>query len=453
MYDRLVKFFKEDLWLHSPGGSFIRSFFLSFLRILISSIRGFSRDDCFLKSSALTYYSLLSIVPVLAVAFGIAKGFGFDNRLQQEILIQLHEQPEVAHKIIDFSYSLLEHTQGGIIAGIGAIGLFYTVLKLLENIELSLNSIWHVSSQRPWTRKFSDYLATMIFCPFFFVISSSMTIYFTTLVTRATKEIQILDYISPLIFLSLNIIPYVFSCLLFTFIYLFMPNTKVPWKSGLIAGIVAGTAYQVLQIVYIKFQIALSNYGTIYGSFAALPLFLVWMNLSWIIVLAGAEVAYHLHKDRSNRLLAEFSKNYTLTSSRLVGLQLVWHCVNAFRSGKPPVLLEDLAKVLGISPPQMQEIAIELVNKKVLSEVIINSEEEEVGYQPAHEASELTIKEVCEALDPSVQMKIPIYPNAEIVQFQKTLAHFDTEIAHIPSNIPIISIKLPSTSDNSKSPE
>lgn len=451
MIDRWLKFFKQELWLHPPGGSSLRSFLHSFLRVIISAAKGFSSDECFLKASALTYYSLLSIVPVLAVAFGIAKGFGFEHRLEEEVLVQFHEQPEVAHKIIDFSYSLLEHTKGGLIAGIGAVGLFYTVLKLLENIELSLNSIWRVSAQRPWTRKFSDYLAMMICCPIFFAVASSTTIYFTTLIVKATRQIHILDYISPLIFFSLNIIPYLFSWLLFTFIYIFMPNTKVPWKAGLVAGIVAGTAYQVLQILYINVQIVVSNYNTIYGSFAALPLFLVWLNLSWLIVLAGAEIAYHQQRDRSNRVLAEYSANHSLTSVRIIGLYLVWQCVKAFQKGNPPIILPDISKNLGVPLSLLQEITDDLIDQKLLSEVVVSVSQENVGYQPAREINDIKIKTVCDALDKTNRRSIAVYPNPILSNIEKTYADYEELTAAQPMNFPLLNLAFSSTSDNSVS--
>jgi membrane protein len=447
MLQRLFKYFKEELWIYPSDGSFLSKFFRKILRITIATIQGFYNNECFLKASALTYYSLLSIVPVLAVAFGIAKGFGFDHRLQEEVLVQFHEQPDIARKIIDFSYSLLEHTKGGLIAGIGGLGLFYTVIKLLESIELALNSIWHVNSQRPWTRRVSDYLATMIFCPFFFVVASSITIYFTTLITKVTRQNHLLDFISPLIFLALNVIPYVFSWLLFAFIYLFMPNTKVSWKAGLIAGIIAGTAYQFLQMIYINLQVVVSNYNTIYGSFAALPLFLVWLNWSWLIVLSGAEIAYNLQKDSSNKLLAEYSKSHGMTSIRLMGLFLVWHCVQAFQKGNPPIMLSEMAKSLGVSIPFMQEIADDLVHHKVLSEVHFPSNEEE-GYQPARTIKDLTIKSVCDALDKSSRLSTAIYLNPELSQIEKYFNQYEDASTQLSLNTPLIEIPLPLTSDN-----
>lgn len=442
MWKQWLNFFKQDLWFHPPkGSSSLRSSCLSLMRIVASAARGFVYDDCYLKASALTFYSLLSVVPVLAVAFGIAKGFGFQQRLENEILVQFHEQPEIAHKIIAFSYSLLEHAQGGIIAGIGAIGLFYTALKLLESIELSLNSIWRISSQRPWTRKFSDYLSVMIFCPFFFVVSSSITIYFTTLVVRVTRKIQILDLISPLIFFFLNLIPYIFSWLLFSFIYLFMPNTKVPWKVALTAGIVSGTAYQILQIVYIKFQIGVSSYGAIYGSFAALPLFLLWLNFSWLIVLAGAEVAYHMQRDLSNKSIAQYSKAHVLTSYRSIGIYLVTLAVHAFHEAKPPILLSKIGRSLGIPLALLQEIADNLSSKKILSEVK-SAESDVFGYQPAQELSSLTLKCVLDALNSSNCKNIAVYQNKNLSALEQNISRYDQEINSLSVNIPLLELPI-----------
>lgn len=137
------------------------------LRIIYDSIRGFIADDCYSKASALTYYSLLSIVPILAVLFGIAKGFGFEQSLENEITVRFSEQREIMNKLIEFAYSWLHNAKGGVIAGIGTVVLFWSVMGLLSNVENALNAIWKIPTSRPYSRKISDYLATMLICPLF----------------------------------------------------------------------------------------------------------------------------------------------------------------------------------------------------------------------------------------------------------------------------------------------
>ncbi|HOX15820.1 MAG TPA: YihY/virulence factor BrkB family protein [Smithellaceae bacterium] len=173
----LINFIKNDIWrirhTNLPRG---KSFFLSPLRVLILSIRGFDEDKCHLRASALTFYSLISIVPVAAMAFGIAKGFGFEKILEAQLRSRLSGQEEVLNKVIGFSHSLLDSTRGGLIAGVGLIVLFWAVIKVLGQIEGSMNDIWGIKEGRSFGRKFGDYLSLMLICPVLIILSSSVTI-------------------------------------------------------------------------------------------------------------------------------------------------------------------------------------------------------------------------------------------------------------------------------------
>lgn len=263
-------------------------------RMLKNISRGFKKDLCYLRASALAYYTLLSIVPVLAVAFGVAKGFGLDEMLKERILVTFAEHPEVADKMVKFAYSALESTRGGLIAGVGVAFLFWVVYNLLNNVERSINAIWGIKEGRSFGRKLSNYLAMMVLGPVIIAIASSSAVFLATELDNLMAEGGVIEAISPVILMSLRLFPLLLSWILFSLIYLYMPNTKVRWKRAVIAGIIGGTIYQCVQWIYIHFQIGVSNYGAIYGSFAALPLFLIWMHMSWLIVLLGAEIAYQI---------------------------------------------------------------------------------------------------------------------------------------------------------------
>lgn len=263
-------------------------------RTLKNISRGFRDDLCYLRASALSYYTLLSIVPVLAVAFGVAKGFGLDEMLKERILVTFEEHPEIADKMVTFAYSALESARGGLIAGVGVAFLFWVVYNLLNNVEKSINAIWDIEKGRPFGRKLSNYLAMMVLGPVIIVIASSSAVFLATEINQLIGDGGIMETISPIILFSMRLFPLLLSWILFSLIYLYMPNTKVRWKRAVIAGIIGGTIYQCVQWAYIHFQIGVSNYGAIYGSFAALPLFLMWMHISWLIVLLGAEIAYQI---------------------------------------------------------------------------------------------------------------------------------------------------------------
>ncbi|MDY6973367.1 MAG: YihY/virulence factor BrkB family protein, partial [Thermodesulfobacteriota bacterium] len=290
---KLINFITTDIWrINLKDLPRKKSFLVRQIRTMLLAMRGFYEDKCLLSASSLTFYSLLSIVPVLAMAFGIAKGFGFETLLEKELIEKLPGQETILLKVVDFSKRLLENTQGGMIAGIGVIVLLWTVIKLLGHIESSFNEIWGVRRSRPFVRKMSDYLSVMLIGPIFVVVSSSATLFITTQINRIAENTALLSMLNPLIVLMLKMLPYCLIGILLTIIYILMPNTRVKVKSGLVAGIIAGAVFVSVQWGYINFQIVIAKYNAIYGSFAAIPLFLIWLQLSWLIVLFGAEISF-----------------------------------------------------------------------------------------------------------------------------------------------------------------
>ncbi len=179
------------------------------------------------------------------MAFGIAKGFGFEKMLESQLRDKLAGQEEILDNIIHFSHSLLENTQGGLIAGVGLIVLFWAVIKMLGQIEGSLNDIWGIKEQRSLGRKFGDYLSLMLVCPVLIILSSSATVLVITQVTLIVERLTILSAFSSIVMFFLKLLPYTLLWGLFTFLYIFMPNTKVRFINGLVAGIIAGTIFEV----------------------------------------------------------------------------------------------------------------------------------------------------------------------------------------------------------------
>jgi membrane protein len=201
-------------------------------------------------------------------------------------------QEEVMNRVVGFANSLLDNTKGGMIAGIGIVFLLWTVLKLLSHIERSFNDIWDVKKPRTYGRKFSDYLSIMLISPILFILSSSVTVFITTQITMITQKVALIGMFSPVIFFMMKFTPYCLMWVLFIFMYILMPNTRVNFSSGMIAGVIAGTIFQIVQWAYVDFQVGMARYNAIYGSFAALPLFLIWIQMSWLIVLFGAEISF-----------------------------------------------------------------------------------------------------------------------------------------------------------------
>lgn len=396
--------------------------FAKAMRIARSAFRGFQVDECSSKASALTFYSLLSIVPVLAVAFGIAKGFGFQQHLETELSEKFVEQRQIVDKLIEFAYKALENTQGGLLAGVGLIVLLWTVLKLFSNIESSFNAIWKVKKPRSFARSVSDYLAMMLFCPIFFAASSSLSVFVITTITDFSKSKEIWDQVSPFVFMALHIFPLILAWFLFTALYAIMPNTRVPLKYAFIAGICAGTAYQIVQAIYIKFQIGISSYSAVYGSFAALPLFLVWLNTSWLIALGGAEIAYHAENDP---LYLEIEHNQKKADARVLALLIVNQCIKAFRAGAAPASVYDLSHHTGVAISSTKQILHQLIDAGLLVEVNWKSNSGD-HYLPARDLKTITIKAVSDALNSARHNTYSLIYNDEVKRCEQALASLDT---------------------------
>ena len=391
----------------------VQRVFIKFGRVLRATFFGFVEDDCYSKASALTFYSLLSIIPVLAVLFGIAKGFGFEEILEAEINKQFVQQKQVMVKLIELAYSWLLNAEGGLIAGVGTVVLLWTVFGLLSNVESALNSIWKTKYYRPYFRKLSDYLATMIISPIFFVTLSSMNVYLHAIL-KQRQDNFVLDAITPLVLFLLKLSPYLLSWSLFTFIYTFMPYTKVYFRSALTAGIIAGTIFQIWQWVYIKFQVGVSSYGAIYGSFAALPLFLIWLQVSWLIVLAGAELAF----ESENELFIG-DKPPEPISLKSAALLITYRCMEAFKGKKEPVTDRALAHELGISLYHLHSVIEILESQRIISAATQNNKN--IGYQPARPLDSITFQTVCQAVENSLKIEARVQESAEMDLIEKTL--------------------------------
>jgi membrane protein len=398
LFNFVKNFLLHDIWRISHMGiSPIQSLLVKQLKIFIITFRGFLENKVSLRASALTYYTLLSVVPIVAMAFGIAKGFGFDKVLEQELSSKLSGQEDVVSYIITFANSMLQKTKGGLVAGIGLVLLFWSVMKVLGNIEASFNDIWQIKKGRSFFRKFSDYLSIMLIAPIFIFLSSSVTVYITTQVVHITQQIDLLGFFSPVIFFLVKLIPYVLIWILFSFIYIVMPNTKVKFSSGIIAGIIAGTVFQVTQWLYVKFQIGVSNYNAIYGSFAALPLFMIWMQTAWLIVLFGAEMSFatqNYEKYEYENEVAKISPKY----KQLLSLLIVQYIVKKFARHEKAPEIDDISHNLKIPSRITREILNVLTEARIISEVNTNNELEEC-YQPAVDINSITIKYVIDKLD------------------------------------------------------
>ncbi len=430
---RLKELFRVDI-ISKPKESYSRRklFLIRQIKIFTMAFKGFNKDRVQMRASALTYYSILSIVPIIAMAFSIAKGFGFETFLREKIMESFSTQEKVLEWIMTFVDRYLTNINGGLIAGVGIVLLFWSVMKLLSNIESSFNDIWQIKKARVMSRKMSDYISLVVIAPILLLVSSSTTIFLSEEIQNSSDVFPLLGYIGPLLSFLVSLIPYILMWMVFTLLYIIMPNTKVEFKSALIGGIIAGTMFQLLQWAYFYFQSLLTSYGAIYGSFAALPLFLIWMQTSWLIVLFGAEVAY------SNQNVEHYeaeSEVFIISNhiKRTVTLVLLREIVLNFKNSKPPETAEQLANKLEISTRLARDILYELCESKIISETVTQNVKEN-AYQPAMDIDKLTVGFVLDMLDKRGQDSLISGNPKEVEKMKKIVDGFMEELQKSKNN-------------------
>ena len=402
----IISFIKEDIWLlHEQRLPLFKAAIIKSLKIVILSVQGFSRDLCPLRASALTLYSILSIVPVIAMLFGIAKGFGFETMLEQRLLEQAPDQDAMVLQLISFAQNLLESTKGGVVAGIGIVVLFWTIINVIGNIEESFNYIWKIGTGRSISRKFSDYLSLMLLAPVLLIASGSITVFLDTKITWLITVIELPEFGTWLVVKALGLSPLVLMIALFTFTFIFMPNHKINYRAGIIAGIVTGIMYHLLQWAYLSLQIGVSSYNAIYGSFAALPLFVVWLQTGWMIVLFGCEMAFFLQNYEIYRNNNRFS-DLSFSLKKVIALQITHLIIKNFIQLNNPLTADEIATKLVIPIAIIQPVLSKLIASHIIVEFKNQDEDDEV-YQPAVDINILTIAYVINALEQCGQNHLP----------------------------------------------
>lgn len=427
------RFVESDIWrIPLRELSPKQSFLIRQLRIVLIAFRGFSEDKVRIQASALTYYTLLSIVPIVAMALGIAKGFGLEAYLENLLQQALAGREEMLRWILSFSKSWLETTHGGMIAGAGFIILIYIVMRVLNKVESAFNDIWQISKPRPWSRKLSDYFAMMLIAPIFLIMAGGATVFLKTQIENITENLALLGFMSPVLLFLVRLIPYALIWIMLTIVYMVMPNTNVKFSSALIAGIIAGTAFQLTQLGYIHFQIGVSRYNAIYGSFAAIPLLLIWMQISWLIILFGAEISFANQNVEHYEFEAE-TANISHNSKKILSLYILHYLVKNFYHSKPPVTSGDISHKLEIPNKLVRNILNHLSGTKLVSE-IQGSHAKELLYQPAMDINQITIISALSKFEKEGYNEIIAKPSEELSKIKDTLEHFNKTLEARPEN-------------------
>lgn len=376
-----------DIWSIGKGDvSKMRFLFYSILKKLLLAIEFTTTKRITSAAAALTYSTLLAIVPIFAVVFGIARGFGYNKYIEEWFRESFSSQPQVSEIIIGFVNSYLVHTKSGLFLGIGLLFMLFTVMMLISNIERTFNDIWQAKKPRSVFRTITDYTSMLLLMPVVIVITSGISIFFATIF----KQIEDTMVIGSLAQFFLQLLPYVLMSGVFIALYLFMPNTKVKLSCALVPGILAGVAMQGLQLFYIHSQIWVSSYNAIYGSFAALPLFMLWIQISWLICLFGAELCY-ANQNMDDYAFKAKTEDLSHRYKMLLSLVLASRICRNFSEGGKPLSALKLKLATGIPIRIVNDLLYQLVQINILTEIPSGDKDGESLYQPAECITRLSV--------------------------------------------------------------
>lgn len=392
---KIIDFLTVKIWhIQHDDVSPLKFYFYEVIKTVVLAVERATTKRMINSASALTYSSLLALVPILAVVFAIARGFGYNKYIESWFREALASQPQAAEAIIGFVNSYLVHTKSGVFLGIGLIFMLWTVIMLINNIEQTFNYIWQVKKPRSMFRTITDYMAMFLLMPIIIVITSGVSIFMAAL----SGEIEDYVLLAPVVKFLIALMPYVVMSAVFIALFIFMPNTKVKFRCAIIPGILAGVAMQGLQLFYIHSQIWVSSYNAIYGSFAALPLFMLWVQISWTICLFCAELSYtnqNLEEFAFKAQTEDISHRYRL----MLSIILAGHICRRFSEGQKPYTALELKLQTGIPIRITNDLLYELTDVNILTEITNDEKGEDSRYQPAEDLARLSVGTLVDRLE------------------------------------------------------
>ncbi len=395
MIQKIYHFIRHDLWERTGNDlSKGRKILYMFLKTIVLSIRGYAEDELNTRSKALTYSMVFSVVPILAMVLAVAKGFGFEQVIEEQLhRITILEQTNAIPDIMGFVERYLATTQDGLFLGVGLVVLLWAVYSFFNNIELSFNRIWNVKKSRNYIRQFSIYITVLIMIPVLVVVTSGFNIF----VHSTVAQYSMFDAMPHFKSLCIKAIPFVVCWIIFSFMYYAIPNTKVGFVAAVIPGVLIGTLFQLLQVLSVYIVLFLSRTNIVYGAFAAIPLILTWLYWSCLLTLIGAEISYAIQNNEYFEYDAEMEK-MSRRYKDFITLYLVFRIVKQFEVGGKPLDSSALAKEGNLPIRLVNELTSELVELGLLQEVFVG-EKEPKAFVPAFDINRLTVECVMEKID------------------------------------------------------
>lgn len=385
---RWWKYVSDGVWSDTR-----HTFGVNVIKTLNLSVRSFLNSELQIRASALTYQTLLAIVPALALVFAIGRGFGFQNIIQSQLFHSFPAQQQALSQAFSFVDSYLAQSSEGLFVGIGVLFLLWTLISLIGAVEDALNTIWGIKQGRTIWRKLTDYTAIVLILPILLVCSSGIMVFMST----TLQTILPFGFMSPVIKFLLDLASLAFLWLFFAGSYMLIPNTKVKFKNAFLAGIIAGTGYSILQWLFLSGQLYVTRYNAIYGSFAFLPLLLIWLQLVWTITLAGGVLCFssqNIFEFNFNSEISRISNNYKWRMT----LAVMTVAVQRFDREQKPLTPHQIAVEYDLPISLVSDSVHKLIDCGLLLKIMVRGADDEPGISPALPTDKITLGLVLEKM-------------------------------------------------------
>ena len=429
-FKELYPFFTETIfnredrsWKNPVTRTLVRIY-----KLIFYMVRGMLNHGTLIRSAAMTYYTITSLVPIVAVAFALVKGFGLADTLVGSLYGLFPQYPEVIDYVVSFAENALARTQGGLMASVALLMLFWSVIQLFSAIESAFNNIWEVKTTRSIARQWSDYLAVTLIVPILWIVAYATGSHLED-VLRDTWYFNLLSRLLSMLFMWL----------MFTLLYLIIPNAKVKFTSALTAGIVAGTIFLLFQWGYVYLQKSMTSYNAIYGSFAALPLFLLWVQISWQILLIGGELSFAFQN------ITRFGEEHewqriSYDQRRKVMLATMLIIVRHFQSRGGALSAAEIRRELNLPTRIINDVLFQLTKAGQLIDARKNEDEREASYAPAYDIAQMSIYGVLSAVENHGDNPLEFDTESDLRRVEEILDGMKQDSLASPRNVRLIDL-------------
>lgn len=389
-FQHFREFVQYDLWRypHVKTQDPKKRLWYRVLQTVILVARGFKNQTLVVRANSLSFALLFAFIPMLAMIYAIARGFGFEEMVSQQLAGSFLAEANVAPVLLEWVERYLETARGGLFVGIGLVVLIWAVYAFFNMLENSFNSIWNVKKTRSFARRMTNYVMTLLLVPILVVVTSGISIFLNSTEILAS----VLSAIEPLRKFMLRFIPFVATSAVFTWIFMAIPSTQVKFSSAIIPGVLMGFLYQVVQALSMFLVVLFTRMSIVYGAFSAIPLVLIWLHITCWLLLIGAELAFAI---QNNELFA-YERDLETISRRYkdyVMLYLLSVIIRRFEQGEQPETAHEMATANQLPIRLVQQLLSRLEETNIVRRVL-SEQEENPAFVPAMDTHQITVEKV-----------------------------------------------------------